>query len=76
MRADQRATEIVEDIASCGGAKQVLWGAIKSAIEEAAAEEREACAIIAENFGNAPPNPEGRRAQLAAQIRARGKTAT
>jgi hypothetical protein len=32
-------------------------------------EALEAAAQLAENFGNAPPNPDGRRARLAAAIR-------
>jgi hypothetical protein len=33
------------------------------------ARERERCAKIAESWGHAPPNPDGRRAALAAAIR-------
>lgn len=33
------------------------------------AAERERCAVIAETWGGAPPNPNGRRAALAAFIR-------
>lgn len=36
-----------------------------------AAMVMEECARMAETFGNAPPNPTGRRAKLAAAIRQR-----
>jgi len=39
-------------------------------------EEREACATIAENWGGAEPNPHGRRAALAREIRNRGNNDT
>lgn len=38
-------------------------------VEKMIGEERERCATVAENWGPAPPNPRGRRAQLAAEIR-------
>lgn len=42
---------------------------IVDAITAAVLAERERCAKIAETWGGAPPNPNGRRAALAAAIR-------
>jgi hypothetical protein len=52
--------------------KEYLKEEIKKVIEEAVLKEREECAQLAENWGNAPPNPNGRRAALARAIRERG----
>ena len=41
-----------------------------SAMERVRNKALEEAAVIAENWGNAPPNPQGRRAELAAAIRA------
>ncbi len=73
MTPEERASDLTKWVAADLRPRQ--WAAIRDSIVEALAEEREACARVAEEvaaaFGDPPSDAKALAAHIAAAIRAR-----